>query len=92
MTALSEEWQQVTANGIIHAATQMAQEIVAFSTDPHVLMRPKVFIDGNQWCALYGDNLQDGVAGFGKYPGAAMVDFNKNWYASLAGETAGKGE
>ena len=31
------------------------------------------------WCALYGDNLQDGVAGFGRSPEEAMADFDKNW-------------
>jgi hypothetical protein len=30
------------------------------STRPSVLYRPAISIDGNQWCALYGANLQDG--------------------------------
>lgn len=51
---------------------------------PEVLFRPRLSIDGNQWCALYGDNLQDGVAGFGDSPYAAMQDFNRNWFAKLA--------
>jgi hypothetical protein len=46
---------------------------------PHVLMRPVISIDGNMWCVLYGDNLQDGVAGFGDTPEAACADFDKNW-------------
>jgi len=50
---------------------------------PSVLFRPKVHIDGNQWCALYGENLQDGVAGFGFSPEQAMHDFDRNWYAKL---------
>jgi len=25
----------------------------------------KPYKDGNQWCFLYGKNLQDGIAGFG---------------------------
>lgn len=48
------------------------------------IYRPKISIDGNQWCALYGDNLQDGVAGFGDSPALAMADFDKNWHAKLA--------
>jgi hypothetical protein len=36
-------------------------------------------MDGNQWCALYGDNLQDGVCGFGDSPAAAMQDFDMAW-------------
>lgn len=50
---------------------------------PSVLMRPSISIDGNQWCALYGENLQDGVGGFGKSPAEAMTDFDKNWHLPL---------
>lgn len=46
---------------------------------PSVLFRPRIFIDGTDWCALYGDNLQDGVAGFGATPEAAMTNFDENW-------------
>ena len=46
---------------------------------PHVLMRPAIYPDGNQWCALYGINLQEGVAGFGDTPALACADFDKNW-------------
>lgn len=46
---------------------------------PSVLYRPKISIDGNQWCALYGENLQDGVAGFGDTPILAMLDFDNNF-------------
>lgn len=34
--------------------------------------------DGNQWCILWGKNLQDGIAGFGDTPYLAVLDFNKN--------------
>ena len=40
--------------------------------------------DGNMWCYLLGENLQEGVAGFGKTPYQAMQDFNKNFYAEQA--------
>lgn len=32
------------------------------------------FKDGNQWCALYGEDLQAGIAGFGNTPFLAMAD------------------
>ena len=51
--------------------------------EPSVLYRPQLYVDGNQWCALYGKNIQDGVAGFGDSPQEAMVDFNKAFAASL---------
>lgn len=50
---------------------------------PSVLFRPRLFIDGNQWCALYGDNLQEGVAGFGHSPATAMADFDRAWSERL---------
>lgn len=54
---------------------------------PCVLFRPKISTDGDQWCALYGDNLQDGVAGFGKSPREAMEAFDKAWADRLPGST-----
>jgi hypothetical protein len=53
---------------------------------PAILYRPKLSIDGNQWCALYGDNLQEGVAGFGDSPGEAMIAFDKAWWTKLSDE------
>ena len=69
--------------GVIHAAQQAYQQVAECLTDASVMYRPNLSIDGNKWCALYGDNLQDGVAGFGDSPAAAMQDFNKNWCAKL---------
>ncbi len=37
-------------------------------------------MDGsNTWCALYGDDLQNGVAGFGDSPQEAVAAFNRAW-------------
>jgi hypothetical protein len=46
---------------------------------PCVLYRPALSIDGNQWCALYGEDLQSGIAGFGDTPHLAMLDFDNTW-------------
>jgi len=43
----------------------------------------KLTVDGDHWCWLYGDNLQDGIAGFGKSPYLAALDFNKNFHKEL---------
>jgi len=54
------------------------------------LARPSVMLglvpkpDGNQWCALYGENIQDGVAGFGDSPNAAMQAFDVAWKSAPA--------
>jgi len=31
--------------------------------------------DGDQWCVLWGGNLQTGIAGFGDTIGDALADF-----------------
>jgi hypothetical protein len=51
---------------------------------PSAVYRPTLSIDGNNWCALYGENLQAGVAGFGDSPAAAMLDFDCNWRKQLS--------
>lgn len=51
---------------------------------PSVLFKPAIGIDGDKWCALYGANLQEGVAGFGDSPAAAMLDFDKQWNANIS--------
>lgn len=48
-------------------------------------LRPRIFIDGNAWCVLYGENVQDGVAGFGSTPRLAVYDFNKAWDRPIPG-------
>lgn len=46
---------------------------------PSVLYRPSVVPDGTKWCALYGDDLMSGVAGFGDTPEEAMRAFDRAW-------------
>lgn len=59
---------------------------------PFRMMKTALSKDGNQWCVLYGDNLQDGVAGFGDSPDLASRDFDKNWYQSLTPTPGHAGE
>lgn len=51
---------------------------------PSVLFKPQLSLDGNKWCALFGDNLQDGVAGFGDSPALAMNAFDVEWVKEVA--------
>jgi hypothetical protein len=59
------------------------EEAISEYDHPSVVFRPKLTIDGDQWCALYGDNLQDGVAGFGVSPREALWNFDSAWWAKL---------
>lgn len=55
-------------------------QITAFEhRRPCVLFKPSIYIDGEKWCALYGTNIQDGIAGFGDTPEKAMIDFDLNF-------------
>ena len=47
---------------------------------------PFVSLDGGKWCALYGPNLQDGVAGFGDSPEEAREAFVAAWRAAGGGK------
>lgn len=38
-------------------------------------LQPKFSKDGNQFCYLYGENLQVGIAGFGDTPAQALRKF-----------------
>ena len=55
------------------------------------LLRPRVFMDGNKWCVLYGDDLMNGVAGFGDSPILAVYDFNKAWRRDIPNAGASHG-
>ena len=46
---------------------------------PSVLYKPRLMADGDMWCALYGEDLATGLAGFGKTPAEAMAEFDQRW-------------
>lgn len=46
---------------------------------PSAIYEPRLFLDGNEWCALYGNNIQEGIVGFGETPALAFDDFDRNW-------------
>lgn len=80
---MNDEHSNMAMNAICHAASMVQnsiqQEISGYG-EPSAIYRQKVFRDGNSWCALYGDNIQEGVCGFGDTPAAAIYDFNQCWY------------
>lgn len=75
-----------------HAIAIIQQEFCIAAGEmqrPSVLYRPSISLDGKKWCALYGENLQDGVAGFGDSPAVAMADFDRRWSQSDGGSEHG---
>ena len=79
---LTDQDSHIAMNAICHAAqmiTVSVQQSIYLHELPSAIYKPKVYMDGAKWCALYGDNLQDGVCGFGDTPAEAVADFNNVW-------------
>jgi hypothetical protein len=72
-----------TDNGLLSASAANIYNYTCEINRPSYIHKPKLTVDGNQWCALYGDDLQNGVAGFGDSPNQAYEDFDRNWIKSL---------
>jgi hypothetical protein len=70
----TEEWNFETAK--VKYANALDEQ------RPSVIYKPQLKIDGNQWCAYYGD-MPEGVQGFGDSPELAMRDFDTQWIKSL---------
>lgn len=60
-------------------AAYMEEDAAKERLRPSVLFMPKLYRDGTQWCALYGENIQEGVCGFGDTADAAMRQFDFEW-------------
>ena len=50
---------------------------------PSSIYSPRLYPDGDQWCALLGEDIQSGVCGFGDTPERAMAAFDVAWETSL---------
>ena len=64
---------------ISHSVQIVQQEYCIAASEqqrPSVLFRPTLSRDGNMWCALYGDDLHSGIAGFGETADKAMRAFD----------------
>lgn len=72
---------------ISYAKAMLQDEIARTAMEmqrPSVLFRLEPFVDGNMYCVLLGENLHEGVAGFGETVDAAMRDFDVNYYRMKA--------
>lgn len=79
---LNDDYQQMAASAICHAAEMVKsswQEAAWEQMRPSVVFKPTLSRDGSMWCALLGENLQEGVAGFGPRPADAMWAFDTAW-------------
>lgn len=82
MNILSDDKQMMIVSDVSYAIRQQVENHRMTLPPLAVSYGAKLSKDGDMWCFLYGDNLQDGVAGFGKSVAAAADDFEKNWFKS----------
>lgn len=47
---------------------------------PSVIYKPKLSLDGNQYCFMLGENPMEGCVGYGSTVEEAARDFDKNWH------------
>lgn len=79
---MNSEDSNMAANAICNAADMVKvcwQEAAWEHQRPSVVFKPELARDGNMWYALFGENLQEGVAGFGETPFLAMAAFDSAW-------------
>lgn len=55
------------------------EDLACAQTAPHVIYKPKIYLDGNEWCALLGDDIATGICGFGSTPEKACEAFDQVW-------------
>ena len=79
MIKTEDEYWNERFNEEQHHMAIYYQNICYQSERPSTIYKPKIYKDGSLWCALYGSNIQDGVAGFGKSPALACEDFDRMW-------------
>lgn len=79
---MNSDDSNMAANAMCHAADMAKaawQEAAWEQQRPSVVFKPALSKDGDMWCALFGENLQEGVAGFGETPAKAMYAFDTAW-------------
>jgi len=84
MELTAEEILQVESNQRQHYETMLFQskQVAAIEAEEYnkfALLKPKIYIDGNQWCVLLGDDIVEGIVGFGDTPYLAILDWNRAW-------------
>ena len=82
-TAVENAIREASISHYAGMAAARIQEAASAYDNPSVLYRPKLYQDGNQWCALYGEDLQVGFAAFGDSPQQAMYNFDVAWYKKI---------
>jgi len=81
---MSIDYEQIESSQRQHDQVMKHNEEMVMLGEERVLkfitiLQPKFSKDGNMFCYLLGDNLQEGIAGFGDTPYRAAADFYSNY-------------
>jgi hypothetical protein len=79
-SAIESAFRDANISHYVMMAAEQIRQVASEYDKPSAIYRPKVSRDGNKWCVLYGDNLQDGIAGFGDSVAEAMANFDCAWH------------
>lgn len=72
------QWHEV----LLHQE-RIGLAVEASEYNKFTMLKPKVFIDGNQYCVLLGSNIQDGIAGFGDTVHKAIINWNASFFTEI---------
>jgi len=85
---LNQEYSHNLANWINHYESIRHQEKLNLIIAKQELVfiesfKLKPFKDGDMWCVLLGENIQEGICGFGETPLKAILNFNHQFNCKL---------
>jgi hypothetical protein len=72
------------------AVETMERYCVAHPDSPVAVRRPKLFFKSGTWIALLGDNIEDGIAGFGSSVEGALRAFDLVYRRALPSRGDGR--
>lgn len=76
MAQMDVDFGWMTSEVVMHVR-QAAERIAEEWCRPSLAQKPTLSKDGDMWCVLLGDNLQEGISGFGPDPFYALVAFDR---------------
>ena len=80
MINIEQEQLSCFLNELHRAFENEMREISYQYTRPHFMYRIIPYKDGNRWCALLGENIQEGIVGFGSSASEALQNFDIDYF------------
>jgi hypothetical protein len=85
MSELNEYWSAQAVEEYRQMLNEQKMQNYSFNCEriaPHVIHNAKVYQDGDEFCCLLGENIQEGICGFGRTPREACNEFDRIWEQS----------